>query len=52
MIVPITPYLEAAGIVPTVVCEVESILQVTEFARAPLVTTKVWNAASGVNAIA
>jgi hypothetical protein len=52
MIVPITAYLEAAAIVPTVVCDVESMLQVTELATPPLVTTKVWNAASGVIAIA
>jgi hypothetical protein len=52
MIVPMTPYLEAAEIVPAVVCEVESILQVTEFATPLLVTTNVWNAASGVTAMA
>jgi hypothetical protein len=49
--VPITAYQEADGMVPVAVCDVESMLQVNEFATPVLVTTNVWNATSGVTVI-
>jgi hypothetical protein len=49
--VPITAYQAVDGMVPAAVCDVESMLQVNEFAPPVLVITNVWNAASGVTAI-